>query len=82
MEEITNEMILNCLRFIQGIGGEVSRYSFDRYITKNIRVKESFNVVPKKLLDEGFISIFRDGKETKVVLTQSGTDKITSSSVV
>ena len=37
MEEITNDMIDSCLLFLQEQGGEVSRYSFDRFVTKNIR---------------------------------------------
>lgn len=76
MEEITNEMIVKCLQFIQDTGGEVSRYSFDRYITRNIRIKESFNIVPKKLVDEGFINITREEKGIKITLTPLGVDKI------
>ncbi|MBL6449088.1 hypothetical protein JMN32_22445 [Fulvivirga sp. 29W222] len=81
MKEITNEMLLKCLQFIQDNGGEVSRYSFDKYITRNILVKESFNIVPKKLVEEGFINIVRDGKEVKITLTQLGIDKVGNSHV-
>ena len=63
MEEVTNEMLVGCLRFIQESGGEVSRYSFDRYVTKNIRIRESFNLVPRKLVEEGLIDINRIGKK-------------------
>lgn len=76
MEEITNDMIDSCLLFLQEQGGEVSRYSFDRFVTKNIKIKESFNLIPRKLLEEGLISISRDGKEIKVVLTSVGIDKL------
>jgi hypothetical protein len=76
-EKITNEMIMNCLKFIQRLGGEVSRYAFDHYITRNIMVIESFNIVPKILLDKDLIDIKKDGGETKVVLTKLGIDKIT-----
>jgi hypothetical protein len=79
MEELTDKMILQCLRFIHGTGGQVSRYTFDRYVTKNIRIKESFNIVPNKLLGEGLISILRERNEVKIVLIQSGIEKITHS---
>lgn len=76
MEEVTNEMIINCLEFIQDAGGEVSRYSLDLYITRNIGITESFNIVPKKLVDEGFIDIMREEKGIKTILTPIGVDKI------
>lgn len=76
MEEITNDMIDSCLLFLKKQGGEVSRYSFDRFVTKNIKIKESFNLMPKRLLEEGFISINRDGKEIKITLTSVGSKKL------
>lgn len=76
MEEITNDMIDSCLLFLQEQGGEVSRYSFDRFVTKNIKIEESFNLMPRRLLKEGFISINRDGKEIKITLTSVGSKKL------
>lgn len=76
MEEITNDMIKSCLHFIHDQGGVISRYSFDKFVIKNIRIKESFNLVPKKLLEEELISIRRDGKEIKITLTPQGSRKI------
>ncbi len=76
MENITNEIIVKCLQFIKDAGGGISRYSFDRYITKNIPIPESFNVVPKKLIDEGFISLSRGEKEIKITLTPLGIERI------
>lgn len=76
MEEITNDMIKSCLHFIHDQGGVISRYSFDRFVTKNIRIKESFNLVPKKLLEEELISIHRDEKEIKITLTPQGIKKL------
>ena len=72
MEEITNEMIINCLQFIQEEGGGVTRYSFDRYVIRNVKVRESFNLVPKRLLEEELISILKSDKETMIVLTDMG----------
>jgi hypothetical protein len=76
MEEITNDMIETCLQFIQEQGGEISRYSFDRFVTKNIRIKESFNLVPKKLLEEELILIRRDDREIKIIITPTGIKKL------
>ena len=76
MEEITNDMIETCLQFIQEQGGEISRYSFDRFVTKNIRIKESFNLVPKKLLEEELIIIRRNDKGIKIIITPAGIKKL------
>lgn len=79
MEKITNEMLIECLQFIESLGGEVSRYSFDRYVTTKISLEESFNIVPKKLIDEGFIELGRQEKEVKISLTDLGREKVSSS---
>ena len=81
MKEFTNEILYKCLQFIHDNGGEVSRYSFDKYITRNILVRESFNIIPKKLVDEGLINIARNDKEIKITLTQLGMEKISNSHI-
>jgi hypothetical protein len=78
MKKITDAMIVSCLWFIKEQGGAISRYSFDRFVTKKIRINESFNLVPKELLKEELISFSREGKETRVMLTSAGIDKLSS----
>ena len=76
MEKITNDMIDNCLFFLKEHKGHVSRYSFDSFVTKNIKISESFNIMPRKLLREGLISVEREGNETWVTLTSKGINKL------
>ncbi|MTI41585.1 hypothetical protein [Fulvivirga lutimaris] len=75
-EKVTNDIIKRCLLFIHEQGGEVSRYSFDRFITKNIRINESFNLIPMKLDEEGLISITRQGQEIRIILTSAGANRL------
>jgi len=77
MENVTNEMIVDCLRFIQRAGGEVSRYLFDQYVTGHIHVKESFNVLPTMLLDDGLIEIHRAEGKTSITITPLGIERLT-----
>ena len=79
MDNITDEMIIDCLKFIQEKGGEVSRYVFDNHITINIRINESFNIIPQRLLDDGLITMRREGNSIKIAITPLGIEKLSMS---
>ena len=69
-------MLLEALIFLRGSGGCTSRYSFDRYVTINILVSQSFSVIPKRLLEDGLIEIFREDDDVKIKITERGNQKI------
>ncbi|QZT37642.1 hypothetical protein K5X82_01820 [Halosquirtibacter xylanolyticus] len=76
MTKITDNMIQSCLLFLHKHKGEVSRYSFDKFITLKININESFNLIPIKLLEDGLISINHDDEETKIRISTLGIKKL------
>lgn len=76
MNTIDNTIIDEVLLFLKGCSGKSPRYNFDQYITINIRVEQSFNIVPKQLLDEGLIVIKKEKSGTFIELTEKGNHHI------
>lgn len=67
-QTIINEVLL----FLKGWGGKSPRYNFDQFITVNIIVENSFNVVPLQLLEDGLIKIIKEESDTFIELTEKG----------
>lgn len=64
------------LIFIKNVGGEATRYAFDKFITINIRIDQSFNVVPRYLLEKGLIEVVHSDDGMKIKLTKEGASVI------
>lgn len=76
MKIINDEILVDCLKFIQKNGGKVSRYSFDKYITKNFEINEGFNLIPKQLIEENLIEIKKRSDLTIISINEKGIVKI------
>jgi len=70
MTIINDKILVDCLKFIQNNGGKVSRYSFDKYITKNFKFNEGFNLIPKQLIKEDLIEIVKESDLTIVSIDE------------
>ena len=52
MKNVSEEIIIKTLIFIKENNGIISRYLFDKYITKTFLFDESFIIIPKYLLEK------------------------------
>lgn len=75
---IESTIISEVLLFIKGNDGKVSRYYFDQYVTINVKIEESFNVVLRYLLDKGLIYIRKEDLGTFIELSEKGNNYIDS----
>ena len=76
MTRINDEILVDCLKFIQNNGGKVSRYSFDKYITLNFKINEGFNLIPKQLIEKDLIEIKNESDLTLISINNKGIQKI------
>lgn len=76
MAQVTQQMVDESLMYIKGLGGKVSRYDFDKYITNNIKIEQSFNSVPQKLIEEKLIEIIRLEGSHQINLTELGNNRV------
>jgi hypothetical protein len=76
MKIINDEILVDCLKFLQNNGGKVSRYSFDKYITKNFKINEGFNLIPKQLIKDDLVEIIKESDLTIVSISEKGIIKI------
>ena len=77
MDKIDEDIVFKTLSFIKQSDNHISRYKFDKYITTSFLIEESFNAIPKFLLENKFIEIIRVENDFNISLTKEGNNFIT-----
>ena len=72
MKNVSEEIIIKTLIFIKENNGIISRYLFDKYITKTFLFDESFIRIPKCLLEKQYIEIVREDSTINIYITEEG----------
>ncbi len=78
MEKISNDVLLKTLSFISDNDNKVSRYEFDKFLTKTFLFEESFNVILNFLFNEKLADILKKNGFTFIILSSSGFQKLES----
>ena len=76
MKQISNDILLKTLSFISDNNNKVSRYVFDKYITKTFLFDESFIIIPKYLFEEKLVEISKENDTTFIILSNNGFQKL------
>ncbi len=76
--EINKKFILDILLFVKKHNGRVSRYLFDKYLISSyfFEVEESFNTIPRVLLEKEFIVLECVTSNIFIILTPLGSAEI------
>ena len=72
MDKMDEDIVFKTLSFIKQSDNHISRYKFDKYITTSFLIEESFNAIPKFLIENKFIEIVKVGNDFNVSLTKEG----------
>jgi hypothetical protein len=72
MKNVSEEIIIKTLIFIKENNGIISRYLFDKYITKTFLFDESFIIISKYLLEKQYIEIVREDGTINIYITEEG----------